>query len=332
MPGECLEEGECAPGDTDETPCDMCGEKTRYCDLECSWSEWDESGCFGDCAPGETDYDITSCFELGEIQPTICNNECSWQNDGICTSNCEITPRAGNNDFKDEICITGGAFLMGSADPMAREDETPQHTVYLTPYLIDKYEVTNSRYLECVVDGACTPPPSYTMYDEPDMQDHPVVQVTYYQALEFCEWDGGRTLPTEAQWEKAAKGPAPRDPNHPWGNDEPDCNLASGNDCHPCMTDPVNMYIDGVSYYGVSSMAGNASEWCWDYYGADYYANAPDLDPRGPNNGTERVRRGWEACRSFYLWDPSTKRRLHMPPSDVVETILLGFRCARRGY
>jgi formylglycine-generating enzyme required for sulfatase activity len=223
---------------------------------------------------------------------------------------------------------------MGSTEPDAYEEDKPQRTVYLTPYFIDIYEVTNARYIECINAGACTPPPSYTRYDEPDMQDHPVIQVTYYQAMDFCQWDGGRTLPTEAQWEKAAKGPAPEDPRHPWGDQEPSCSLAFGRDCHDdrCMTASVDNCPSGVSFYGVYGMASNASEWCWDYYDPDYYSTGPDFDPTGPSSGLERSRRGWEACRYFYYWQSSTASRLSQEPTEISTSFMTGFRCARRGY
>jgi formylglycine-generating enzyme required for sulfatase activity len=334
LPGECLDEGECVPGKTEEEACDLCGNKSRYCDLDCTWTEWDSSECFGVCSPGDTDYATNSCAQLGEIEPLICDTDCSWKSDGPCTSDCMITPRSGNGDFKEEVCVQGGPFLMGSVDPESWEDEFPQHTVYLTPYLIDVYEVTNGRYNECINDGVCTPPPASTDYDDPEYQDHPVVLVTYHQALDFCTWDGNRTLPTEAQWEKAAKGPEPNDPDHPWGDQDPNCDLANSKNCHngQCATVPVDTYPDGVSFYNIFGMGGNVREWCLDYYGADYYSNSPDFNPLGPSTGSRKVTRGINVCIEFVYWEASTRSRWPYDPDVLPDNVATGFRCARRGY
>ena len=203
-------------------------------------------------------------------------------------------------------------------------DEQPIHTVYLDPYYIDKYEVTNGLYEECVAAGACEPPGQVgssnrsNYYDDPAFSQYPVIFVDWDQAKTYCEWRGG-SLPTEAQWEKAARGTDGR--TYPWGEGI-DCDRAnydktissSGEVGCPVEvplggiflsykwsapfplamgvivgdTTAVGSYPRGVSPYGAHDMAGNVWEWVSDWYRADYYAALPPTEvtrnPRGPSS------------------------------------------------
>lgn len=217
------------------------------------------------------------------------------------------------------LLVPLGEFVMGSNDNMAAAK--PAHTVYLDAFYIDKFEVTNAQYLECVEAGMCTAGGG-TRLRNPIFSEHPVMDVTWYHAFDFCEWREAR-LPTEAEWEKAARGTDER--RFPWGNDPVTCELARYGDCG-WFTVPVGQHPAGVSPYGVHDMAGNAWEWTNDWYDEDYYSYSPAENPTGPGEGT-----GWKSTRGgawFYHADLMTAIWRNHAPVDVGYSYL-GFRCAR---
>ncbi len=201
------------------------------------------------------------------------------------------------------VYIPAGEFRMGSsaASRQAQQDELPLHTVYLDAYWIDLTEVTNAMYARCSSSGKCKPPhnqKSYTRdryYGNPAYADYPVVYVDREQAEGYCAW-AGRRLPTEAEWEKAARGTDSR--VYPWGNQDAGCRLAnfdiSGSDKQYCAGDtlPAGAVPAGVSPYGAMDMAGNAWEWVADWYGETYYQEAPHNNPAGPLTGDYGLLRG----------------------------------------
>ena len=232
--------------------------------------------------------------------------------------------------------ISAGEFTMGSgeANHPDNSDERPAHKVYLDTFYIDKYEVTNKLYKACVDAGTCQPPlgsESYTRssyYDNPQFDHYPVILVGWDMAKTYCEWRGAQ-LPTEAQWEKAARGTDAR--TYPWGEGI-DCSKARYQGGCKDDTAQVGSYESGVSPYGVYDMAGNVMEWVADWYSETYYQNSPTSNPLGPDSGSgeNRVLRGgsWISVDNDVR---STSRNwpwnsFGRGPHASVE---IGFRCAR---
>jgi formylglycine-generating enzyme required for sulfatase activity len=333
---DCQDQGECREGSEATEECGFCGTRTRLCGPECSWFEWSECTGQGECEAGLTGtWTTEGCVDEGFVRQATCNDSCQWEELQPCTGDCLITPRAGgldgegNPDFKDEVCIPAGPFLMGSND--GAQYAYPQHRVLMTPYMIDVYEVSISRYRACVTAGACTVPanPAQTLYFETGKEDHPISGITRAQALEFCAWDGGRTLPTEAQWEKAARGPEPREVLNPWGDSDPSCELAniSLTGCNQWVLFPVDAYPLGVSYYGLFQTTGNVSEFS---LGAiyNYEDMTENIDPLFTDTSDQWVIRGASTETSIY--DLQITERSYSAANGY--SIIGGLRCARRGY
>jgi formylglycine-generating enzyme required for sulfatase activity len=203
------------------------------------------------------------------------------------------------------VYVPTGEFEMGSAG--GDTGEMPVHTVVVDGFWLDRTEVSNSQYMQCVAEETCTPPAddtSYTRkryYGNNDYNDYPVVWVNWHQAQAYCEWVGAR-LPTEAEWEYAARGPEGR--SFPWGEEIDGtrlnfCDLncernwanKSVDDQHD-DTAPVGSYPEGASWIGALDMAGNVWEWVADWYAIDYYSVSPTQNPQGPDSGAAKVLRG----------------------------------------
>jgi len=246
------------------------------------------------------------------------------------------------NCNKTECFITEGLFNMGcnqAVDKECKSYENPYHKITLKSYAIDKYEVTSDSYKKCVDAGKCTndnvAEPKYKMVsDDPACNlgaegkgDHPMNCVNWYGAKAYCEWLGKR-LPTEAEWEKAARGTLGK--VYPWGNEEATCDFAvmSGgpSNCIAAGTMSVGLKPSGVSPYGVYDMSGNVSEWVNDWFTSDFYSSSSKNDPKGPSNGTVRVLRGgsWECIASSLL---RTSARISVTPDSF--SYGYGFRCAK---
>ncbi len=234
------------------------------------------------------------------------------------------------------VLIPEGPFPMGV--PMAARDggidERPNHEVYVDAFYMDKYELTNARYLQFVTEtGHRTPQhptdPNLGLWKGNMMPESvselPVINVDWFDAQAYCQWAGKR-LPTEAEWEKAAKGP--NDWRFPWGDVEPTQEHANFNQVRwrgEATLVQVGIYDKGKSPYGVYDVAGNVWEWVSDWYDASYYQVSPSRNPQGPESGTYKAVRssGWQGetpqVRIF--------TRIKSLPTDRNNST--GFRCAQ---
>jgi serine/threonine-protein kinase len=237
--------------------------------------------------------------------------------------------------YEGMVLIPTGSFQMGSND--GDSDEKPVHKVYISKFWMDKYEVTNGEYKKCVDAGSCRAPSeikSYTRssyYGNSRYDNYPVIYVDWNQASAYCEWKGGR-LPTEAEWEYAARG-ALEGARYPNGDNIncDDANYCRSSVCHICKgygdkdddTHPVGSYI--ANGYGLYDMAGNIWEWVSDWYEDNYYKNSPSRDPKGPSNGKYRVVRGG----SWYFHKDVIRVSHRFRLDTSYRSIYFGFRCAR---
>jgi len=233
--------------------------------------------------------------------------------------------------------VPAGPFEMGSNS--GGDDEQPVHTVILDAFYMDQYEVTNRQYAICVDAGLCDPTTDTTAfessysrrvyYGNDEYADYPVIYANWYEAQKYCEWRGAR-LPTEAEWEKAARGGLDGK-TYPWGDESPLCEVGAQNGakfddngvCNNTDTEQVGSY--SANGYGLYDMVGNVWEWVSDYYDPNYYANSPTRNPPGPEDGSYPVVKGGS-------WDNNadqlrvSDRRFNDPKSGALNS---GFRCAR---
>ena len=241
---------------------------------------------------------------------------------------------AKGKDGAPMVLVPAGSFLMGSNDGLP--NERPEHTVTLPAYYIDQFEVTAGRYQKFIESSKRNIPPTWDDESAQAMGDLPAVGMSWNDAAAYCKWVG-RRLPTEAEWEKAARGTDGR--RYPWGHMQPFVDIANYNRgmwvSEAVTLVPVNSGLDGMSVrhglkeggkspYGLFHTAGNAAEWVADWYDREYYQKSPDTNPTGPPSGEKRVIRGgsWAdlpiALRvtSRYSAEPDYEDRT------------IGFRCA----
>ena len=233
------------------------------------------------------------------------------------------TPSLPQHLERSMVLVPAGEFIMGSWTGDA--DERPVRRVYLDAFFMDKDQLTVGQYAKFLEATSHEAPSDWNIMSRAMHQKRPVVNVDWADAVAYCKWAGKRQ-PTEAEWEKAARGTDGR--IYPWGNEPPTKFHGNMNkelwNSHMGLT-PVGMFEDGKSPYGINDMAGNVWEWVSDWYDDDYYSTAPLRNPTGPATGISKVVRGgsWgsgpEGLRS-------AERETHVPSFQGYGT---GFRCAK---
>jgi formylglycine-generating enzyme required for sulfatase activity len=235
-----------------------------------------------------------------------------------------------------KIMIPAGTFFRG-CDPAHNAgygcpaDELPLRSIYMDAFYIDTTLKTNAQYAACVTDGACTLPSDLSSkdrpyyYENPAYANYPVIYIDWYQADAYCQWAGGQ-LPSEAQWEKAARGSSDTRA-YPWGDAFPICALANaylgGSACIADTTEVGSYAPAANSPYGVQDLAGNVYEWLNDWYWGGYYHVAPDSNPTGPLTGSLKVRRsGAYGSTASFL-----RVAARIPVNPDGKQSYLGFRC-----
>jgi sulfatase modifying factor 1 len=237
-------------------------------------------------------------------------------------------PSTSDRDMVEMIFIPAGEFLMGSAEGQGRRDERPQRKVYLDAYKIDKYETTNNRYLNFIHSTRRKEPPNpYSdkkLSEETGIGNLPVIQITWYDAVDYCRWAGKR-LPTEAEWEKAARGEQRF--VFPWGSNSPQPNEVNfernWEDTKTLW--PVGITAQTASPYGVMDMAGNAREWTNDWYAPNYYGTGVNKNPKGPKFGVLKVIKGG----SWHSFEPDIRTASRGKGGFALKTDGIGFRCVK---
>ena len=244
---------------------------------------------------------------------------------------------------EDMVLVNAGGFTRGIDNTKNNTfmDEAPAKMIYLSSYYIDKFEVSNSKYTEFII-ATDHPAPAYWDQRKLNQPSQPVTGVNWFDADTYCHWANKR-LPTEAEWEKAARGPAGS--TYPWGDklEYSKANFAKGKSGQKYITDSVDAHPDGISYYGAYNMAGNVFEWVQDWYSSNYYSTDETRNPIGPqlqnikNIATvsskpepelkKKVIRGgsWFAPAQSI----TTTHRFWNDPINNSYGVGLGFRCAQ---
>ena len=263
------------------------------------------SGVTGDPASGTyvytdgniIDYNYSISNNFSNLTVTLDDNNVNMSGQITMDQDHTLMAASQNTNYDTEVLkidwvrIPAGEFKMGTNLTIDYlPNSQPMHTVYLDTYYMSKYEVTFDQYDNFCDDTGRTKPSDEGW----GRGNRPVINVSWNDAVAFCNWLSEKTgktikLPTEAQWEKAARGTDQR--MFPWGNETPNSNLCNIN-MYIGKTSPVGSYPSGVSPYGIHDMEGNVYEWCFDWFDSNYYSSSPKNNPQGPSTGTSRTMRG----------------------------------------
>lgn len=293
-PTECMDQQECDPGMVEREDL-FCGSRSRICDDSCHWRPWSEVSSGGECEAGTVER-VTEGCPAGLTRERTCSTDCRWSlPTGACVGTCSGAPMPSRSGA-DPVCIPAGPFILGSEE---LPDAQPVREITLSEFWIDRTPVTRARFDQCLDEGVCIPlhPVDQELYDMLGPNDL-AVYVNWSAAI-FCEWDGGR-LPSEFQWEKAARGPAPDERRHAWGDEDGGCEQHPWDGCRssviPADAFPLNVSPFGVRLLGIRREPTRTGE-------DTNYSDIPDIDPEGfaPASEGDRVFRG-------YGWLPSATR------------------------
>jgi formylglycine-generating enzyme required for sulfatase activity len=294
--GECLAQGECSPGAVESRVEGECVPSQRVCTASCEWLPWEAVGepvADAECSVGQLRWEISESCRPNHYIPVRCNETtCRWER-GACEDACAGEARR-SPWYAEEICIPGGELVRGGH--VGALGTTPVGLVTLSPFYIDRYPVTVERYQACVEAGVCFWQYSHTYREE--FLRRPAHTLRLSDIEGFCAWDGGRRLPSEAEWELAAKGPAPRNPIYTWTTPDQPCVAESP----ACGTPPWGIEprydVDALpivrSAFGVDMMLFGVLEWTRDTFDPDFYERTVGTrDPVNLSPGGGRVFRGF---------------------------------------
>ena len=249
----------------------------------------------------------------------------AFYNPGSALPSVPTKMKISQTDGMFQVYIPEGSFIMGANDKTFLSSY-PEHQVYLDAFWIDQTLVSNAMFAKCEQAGVCKyfySLPKYNPYfGDPAYASYPITYVTWYDADQYCQW-AGRRLPTEAEWEKAARGTDGW--MYPWGNTAPDETLTNFKQSNIGGTVSVYSYPAGASPYGILGMAGNVREWVADWFNPKYYDHSPDRNPQGTTRGNEKSLRGGsylDDARGLLVF----KRFSHDPKSPGANR---GFRCVQ---
>ena len=264
--------------------------------------------------------------DSGDVGSSTSGTGADASSDGSASDTSDTTgsetgdTTGGPNPPEGMVLVPAGEFTMGCdfpGDLCTQEDESPAHLVRLDAFFMDVYEVTVGDYTACVDAGECIRLAEDIMMRNPSFS---ITNIGADQALAYCTWVGKR-LPTEAEWEMAARGPESQ--TYPWGNDYGDIACTGILSCIGEVGDPRTSLGD-VSPFGVIGMGGNVNEWVSDFYSDTYYSISPTENPQGPLSGERRVSRG-----GFFAAMPLQTRAVERWEQGPLGSQFVGFRCAQ---